>query len=214
MAKPSKKKRGRPRKPVFEISLADAQKIWEPRLRLAGNPQVITSKFEISDQSLPWTDREFSGRKIRPTKVELGESPKHQSVTMSPEAWYAPFVPDDEDNALPTTWQRYLEYMDVVAEELSPKDKGAKLKRLALADARSRRSARPPEFPAELGTPAEFKKRLADHEMEIRCTANRREQVIRIVVYAIPPDEDEDLDPSEEPAGHWEGLKWIPDPPQ
>lgn len=213
MATQTGKKRGRPRKPIVIIRLADVQPEWEARLKRAGNPPELRSNF-VSEQSLPWAERDCWGRKIRPTKVELGESPDHESATMSPKALYPLFLADDEDNALPTTWQRYLEYMDVVAEELSPKDKGAKLKRLALEGARSRRSARPPEFPAELGTPAEFKKRLADHEMEIRCTANRREQVIRIVVYAIPPDEDEDLDPSEEPAGHWEGLKWIPDPPQ
>lgn len=211
MATQTGKKRGRPRKPIVIVRLADVQPEWEARLKRAGNPPELRSNF-ISDQSLPWTDRDFSGRKIRPTKVQLGESPDHQSATMSPEALYAPFLADDEGNALPTAWQRYLEYMDVVAEELSPKDKGAKLKRLALEDARSRRNARPPEFPAELGTPAEFKERLADHEMEIRCTVNRREQVIRIVVYPIPPDEDEDLDPSGEAAGRFEGLRWIPDP--
>jgi hypothetical protein len=85
---------------------------------------------------------------------------------------------------------------------------------LALEDARSRHSTRPPVFPAELGTPEEFKKHLADHEMEIRYTASRREQLIRIRVYQLPPDEEEDLDEPNDPKGHWEGLKWFPSGPQ
>jgi hypothetical protein len=101
--------------------------------------------------------------------------------------------------------------MDVVAEALSPADKGGQFKKLARQGVRSRSCLLPPEFPAELGTPAEFRERVTGHELEIRLKVDRSNNVISIRVYQLPPDEDEDLDPSEEPAGRWEGLKWIPD---
>ena len=118
----------------------------------------------------------------------------------------------DESVVLPTTWLRYLKYMSIIAETLSRNDKGAGLRLMFVEDARSRRYEQPPHIPAELGTPAEFKERVAGHEFEIRKRFSRREHVLAIRVYSLPPDEDEDLDPADEPAGHWEGLKWLPDP--
>ena len=210
------KKRGRPRKPVLVIRLADVQQEWEERLRRTGNPKEKHSDYEISEQSLPWTDRESSGRKIRPTKVEFGESSEHRSFTQEtdPELSHLQEAAADESVALHSAWMRYLEYMNVIAEARSLNDNGAELKQFFEGDARSRSEGKPPKIPAELGTPAEFKKRLADHEMEIRYTVNRRKQVIRIRVYQLPPDEEEDLDETKDPKGHWEGLKWCPDGPQ
>jgi hypothetical protein len=195
------------------MRLADVQPIWEVRLRRAGNPNEISSDFEISEQSLPWTNREPSGRKIRPTKVTYGESSIHQSATQQTDSELSRLqeAAANERIILPTAWQCYLEYMDVVAERLSRKDQGVELKRLALEDARSRSEAPPPEFPEEIGTPAEFRSRLAGHEFEIRTKFNRREHAILIRVYQLPPDEYEDLDASGEPPGHWEGLMWVPD---
>jgi hypothetical protein len=216
MRKQTGKKRGRPRKPVFEITLSDAQRVWEPRLRLMGNPQLITSKFEVSEQSMPWTDREPSGRKIRPTKVRYGESVNHRSFTRGtdPKLSLLREAAADESIELPATWVRFLGYMNVIAEAKSPDDKGEKLKQFFLEDARSRCYEQPPTIPAELGTPSEFKTRLAGHEMELRYTVNRQETTIRIHIYQLPPAEDEDLDPADEPAGHWEGLTWHPDTPK
>lgn len=154
---------------------------------------------------------EHRWRKDRGT-LAVGERFGDRSITQPGYSWFAHSMKDDEDTPLPGEWLRYLEYMNVIAEELSPTDKGAAFKNLALEDARSRREAQPPPIPGELGTPAEFKERLAGHELEIRTRFNRREQVIAIRVYQLPPDEYEDLDPSEEPPGHWEGLKWISAP--
>lgn len=162
---------------------------------------------------MPWTDREPSGRKTRPKKIIYGESCEHWSTQERNSALSdLKEAAANESIVLSADWHRYLEYVNVIAEELSPTDKGAAFKNLALQDARSRHDSEPSQFPAELGTPAEFKERLAGHEFEIRTRFNRREQVIAIRVYQLPPDEYENLDPSEEPPGHWEGLKWIPDP--
>src|SRR5208337_3189813 len=85
------------------------------------------------------------------------------------------------DNAhvkLSPAWLNYLEYMDVIADELSPKDKGAALKQLALVDTRSRYWEPPPEafqpMNALLGTPAEFRERWFYGELEIRVSASNR----------------------------------------
>jgi hypothetical protein len=114
-------------------------------------------------------------------------------------------------------WHLYLEYMDVIAEALSPKDKGTTLKQLALADARSRYWEQPPRvfrpMNAPLGTPAELRQKWLYGELDIRTRAgNRREHIIEI--WELPPDEPEDLDGAEGPSGHWDGLTWIPDPPE
>ena len=119
---------------------------------------------------------------------------------------------------LSPAWLLHLEYMDVIAEALSPKDRGAALKQMALTDARSRYWDAPPDVvPASCGTPAEFRQRWGWGELEIRTrAAKRRECVIEIWQHSIPPDQPEDLDLDEagEPSGHWDGLTWTPGPPE
>jgi hypothetical protein len=121
---------------------------------------------------------------------------------------------ENEGTPLKEDWRSYLEYMDVAAEVLSPRDKGATLKKLFLADARSRPWERPPVFPLEFGTPAEFRTRCAESHVEYVLRRNRRKQTIRFIFYPLPPYEFEDLDEAGEMAGHWEGLTWIPDTPK
>jgi hypothetical protein len=216
MVKSTGKKRGRPRKPVLVVRLSDVQPGWEARLRRAGLPKEIHRSKELQQDAIPPNERDALGRRIRPTKVVYGESWNHRSVTQKTDPMLSLYeeAAANESTVLSPVWKHYLEYMNVISEARSPKDNGAELKNLFLKDARSRSWEQPPKIPAELGTPAEFKERLADHEMELRYTVNRRETTIRIRVYQLPPHEDEDLDPSEEPAGHWEALKWIPDPPK
>jgi hypothetical protein len=214
MGKQPAKKRGRPRKLVVEVCLSDAYVRWEPRLRRSKSPALKIKKYEVSEQALPPVNRDPSGRRIRSTANVYGESMDHQSATQQTDVLLSSLYEEasDESVSLPAAWQRYLECMDVVAEELSPSDKGAALKRLALEDARSRRHTKPPEFPSEIGSPQEFRERLAGHEFEVRTRLTRREQVILIRVYQLPPHENEDLDPLDHPAGHWEGLTFVPDP--
>jgi hypothetical protein len=210
MTKPTGKKRGRPRKmPDFMIHLAEDQEKWNKWLSSMGFPEHSSSTKEILEHRLPDIVNE-DGESARP---RIGNRLGDRSLTQPSDSWYALLLNDDAGVPLPAPWLRYLEYVNVVAEYLSPKDKGAAIKKLALEDARSRFRSRPPQFPAELGTPAEFKARLAGHELEIRLRADRRNHVISIRVYQLPPDEQEDLDPSDDPAGHWEGLTWFPEIP-
>jgi len=209
MTKPTGKKRGRPPKmPDFMVRLGEDQDKWNKWLSSMGLPEHSSSTKEILEHRLPDIVNE-DGESARP---RIGNRLGDQSLTQPSDSWYALFVKDNEDVPLPAPWLRYLEYMDVIAEELSPKDKGAALKKIVLEDARSRLNTQPPEFLAEVGTPAEFKERLTGHELELRRRFDHREQVILIRVYQLPPDEKEDLDPPEELEGHWEGLKWIPEP--
>jgi hypothetical protein len=214
MEKSIGKKRGRPRKPVLVVNICDVQSEWNARLKRAGNPLEKASNFEIAESNLPSTERDNWGRKVRPTKVSLGESWKHKSFTQpDPLVSLCREAAEDQSVVLSAAWMRYLEYMDVIAEARYHNEKCAVLKQLFLQDARSRSAEQPPEIPAELGTPADFEGRLADHELEIRYEANRREHAISIRVYPLPPHEDEDLDEGDE-KGHWEGLTWFPDRPQ
>jgi len=214
MTKPTGKKRGRPRK-VFDwvVRLGEDRSGWNKWLRSVGCPQQLCREKEISEQSLPPRERDTWGRRIRPTRDALGEYVGHESATQRTDPTLHPLleVADDGSIVLPAVWRRCLEYMNVIAERLSPKDKGAALKRLFLEDARSRSSEPPLEIPAELGTPEELKRRLAWYELEIYLKSNRRDQVIHFVVNQFPPDVEEDLDEADEPKGHWEGLKWFSD---
>lgn len=209
MTKPTGKKRGRPRKlPDFMVRLGEDKEKWDKWLTAMGRPKHSSSPKEVLEHMLPDV-RNDDGKRVRPI---VGDSSGDRSLTQPSESWYSFALTDNEDVVLPAAWLRYLKYMDVVAEHLSPKDQGAAIKKLAIEDARSRSRSRPSQFPVELGTPAEFKARLAGHELEIRLKADRCNHIISIRFYQLPPDEDEDLDPADEPAGHWEGLKWIPDP--
>jgi hypothetical protein len=122
---------------------------------------------------------------------------------------------DNANTELSPAWLRYLEYMDVIAEALFPKDKGAALKQLAWTDARSRYWEQPPELfrpmNASIGTPIQFRERWFYGELEIRvCASDRRNYSFEI--WRLPPAEPEDLDEAGEPSGHWDGLKWTPKP--
>jgi hypothetical protein len=71
-----------------------------------------------------------------------------------------------------------------------------------------------PVFPDELGTPAEFLERWRGHEIDVRFVHVNGVPTFEIWHETLPPDEPEDLDEAGEPAGHWEGLTWIADPPK
>ncbi len=214
MDKAPKNRRGRPRKlmPWVVRFGCDTAK-WERWLRSVGNPKELRWDF-YQQGSMPAKERDVSGRKIRPTKDLFGESANHRSVTQRTNFLASIQLESalDESVGLSDPWLRHLEYMDVVAEALSPKDNGATLKRLFLEDARSRYREIPEDFPVELGTPKEFRTRWESKDLEIRLEANRRRQLIKIAVIPIPPDEPEDLNEAEEPDGHWEGLRWFPAP--
>jgi hypothetical protein len=211
-AKTTSKKRGRPRKPVWEISLSDAQLVWEPRLRRMKLPKEIKAPQEVQEGAIPARVRDPWGRKTRPTKEHLGESLDHESVTQSgdPFPTLQQETATDESIVVSAEWRHYLGYMSVIAEIQSPGDKGAELKSLFLQDARFQHRKRAPKIPAELGTPAEFKARVLGHELDI--ILDHRKRAVRIRIYPLPPDENEELNQSDDPKGQWAGLTWMPDP--
>jgi hypothetical protein len=100
----------------------------------------------------------------------------------------------DETVVLSASWLRFLEYMDVAAEALSPEDDGASLKESFLQDARSRHRERPIHIPAEVGSPAELRALFAAGELKINIESDRRNKIIKIVRLATPSD-----DPKVEP---------------
>jgi hypothetical protein len=216
MAKIPKKKRGRPRKAMIVIQLSDVQPEWEARLGRMSHHKVTSPSNEVLEGDIPAARLDNWGRSIRPTKVILGESVNHRSVTQQTDHRASRLL-EDAANAgivLSSEWRRYLEYMYVIAEARSPNDNGAELKKLFLEDGRTQAHVKPPTFPEGLGTPVEFRERVRTHELELRYTIDRRKHAIRISETLLPPDEDEYLDPSGDPEGHWEGLKWIPTPPR
>jgi hypothetical protein len=92
----------------------------------------------------------------------------------------------DESIALPASWLRYLDYMDIIGELLSPEDQGAAFKELMLMDARSRREEQPIDFSCA-GPPAEFRARCDQSRVEIRLDTDKH--IINIIGYPLLPDE-------------------------
>ena len=197
----ARKKRGRPRKKRSE----DTPEYWEKQLH---NHRLGEHRGESKREVLACF---FVNKKDQTALEQIGTG---ESVTRQTDELASLHLEaaEKEEIVLSREWLHYLEYMDVIAAALSPKDKGAALKNLFLEDARSRYWEQPPEVrvPASL-TPAELRRRWLEHEIEIRpLGSSRRNRFIRIVCYPVPPEESEDLDESGEPPGHWEGLKFIP----
>ncbi|MGA8150898.1 MAG: hypothetical protein WB952_08110 [Terriglobales bacterium] len=62
-------------------------------------------------------------------------------------------------------------------------------------------------LPAQLGSVEEFKRKYLSGELDVDFKPEAKTP-IQINFYSMPPDEDEDLDPADEPRGHWDGLVW------
>jgi hypothetical protein len=76
-----------------------------------------------------------------------------------------------------------------------------------------------PRFPDVLGTADEFFEQWRDGYLDVTIRfRDRSNQEILFCSTGLreyeenAPDEPEDLDGAGEPKGHWEGLKFIPDP--
>jgi|SRR5271166_1923894 len=203
-----KKKLGRPPKVLAWVHrLGDSQSEWNKWFRSAGHPQEIErwgkpdERIEMFLQdSLPVRHRDIHGRKTRPMKNKFGESADHGSITQPDDALMSlrQELAENEKVPLPENWQLYLEYMEVIVEEIRSKNRRAALKKLILEDARSRYWENPPDL-ASLGTPGDFRARCAESHVEVRLQCDRRKHVIRFTLYSLPPDEPEDLDEPEGP---------------
>lgn len=203
-----------PKKDPILVALGQCPEKWNDFLwDTYGLPQEPSTRKEVQQDSI----RVIDHRSKRLRLVSLDEAGLSATRLTDELESLQIELSDDQGLPLPRAWLRYLEYMDVVAEELSPKDKGAALKQLALEDAQSRCREQPPDWfqpmNASLGDPAEFKQRWIYGELEIRIrVSSRRDQVFEI--WRLPPWEPEDLDEAGEPPGHWEVLKWFSDTPK
>jgi hypothetical protein len=172
-----KKKRGRPRKERPE----EKQEYWKNVLhdhRLG--PERAASKRLRWE----WILGENAGPLLeRPRSITQQET----STTLSEQLELAA----DETVVLSAPWLRFLEYMDVVAEALSPEDNGAGLKNSFLQDARSRHQEPPIHIPAEVGSPAELRALLIAGELKISVESDRRHKIIKIIRLATPSNEPE-----------------------
>lgn len=191
------------------IALGECPEKWDRfLLKTNGYPQDPSTRKEIQQDSIRIWDQK-SGRLVPVPLDAAGESATQGDALLSLHKESAA----NEGAPLSPEWLCYLEYMDVIAEALHPKDKGATLKRTALADARSRHWEKPPDvfrpMNASLGTPAKFRERWTYGELEIRARAASRRNLV-IEVWRLPPDEPEDE--AGEPSGHWNGLTWTSAP--
>jgi hypothetical protein len=111
--------------------------------------------------------------------------------------------------------------MAVIFDAVLPaKERGA-ANAAALEQAQDEHWHAPPDIPAELGTPEEFRRRWQGGELDIfaKTDGTRRNQIIRVKSTGLrehleaQPDEEERLGPADEPPGRWEGLRRVPEQP-
>lgn len=201
-----------PKKDPMLVKLGECPEKWNAfLLKTYGFSQDPSTRKEVQQDSIRVIDPVFKRPKPMSLDVVGGligsATQTDRMVSVTAEA--------ATNVKLSPEWLRYLEYMDVIAQALSPKDKGAALKQLALMDARSRCREQPPELSRQLdaafGTPAEFQQLWNYGELDIRARAgNRREHVIEIT--RLPPwDPEDDPDEAGDPSGHRDGLKGTPE---
>jgi len=203
-----------PKKDPILLGLGECPEKWNDYLwGTYGLPQEPCTRKEVQQDCI----RVIDSRSKRAKPISLDEA--GESITQSTDPLTSLHLESGSNMSvvLSADWLRYLEFMDVIAEELSPEDNGLALKQLALADARSRYWEKPPDvlrpMNASLGIPAEFRQLWTFGQLEIRvCAQNRRQYFVEI--WQLPPYEPEELDEAGEPLGHWEGLKFISDPPE
>ena len=230
----SSKRCGRPRKLLaWVVILGEDQAKWAGWFRTIGLPQELRSskswfsgtngvpKEELNSikvfqqGAVPHEERDAYGKKVRPRKVSLGESPKHYSLTQKTDEMLSLHeeAAEDESVKLSPEWQRYVDFMCLFAESLPVKQR-EKVKLLTLPAARSEYWQKATEIPAVLGTMNELRVRWEHGEIWFRSKCTREGWTIFVEENprGMPPDEPEDLDEAGEPSGHWDGLKWMPGP--
>jgi hypothetical protein len=123
-------------------------------------------------------------------------------------------------------WQRSAAFMQIIARILLASRNKSRRQRHNLVELRREVADFPPNadlprFPDELGTPEEFFKEWRGGYLDVTIRYRDRSNQ-EILFYSTglrewersAPDEPEDLNEAGEPAGHWEGLRWISDPPK
>jgi hypothetical protein len=174
-----KKKQGRPPKKRAE----ETQEYWDEQLhnhrlgmhRAAPKWRVLGCQFIGKD-----------GEAVSLMNFRVQESVTQET---DPSNYVRTEANTDENDVLPDTWLKSLQYMFIIAELHSPEDKGAALKELMLDDAWSRPREQPIDFSC-VGTPAEFKARCEQSRVEVRTEmVGRKHLIIHVIGYPLPPHE-------------------------
>jgi hypothetical protein len=207
------RRRGRPRKLGWVRKIFESEAEREEWFKAVGCPSELPPIGKQQD-AIPAATHDPYGRKVRPTKVVFGESWDHTSATQQTDELLSLHeeAAANEHIKLSAAWQRYVDFMNLFADSL-PAERREKVQRLALLEARSRYWEVAPDIAAELGTMPELRAQWERGEIWFRPRYTRQNCTIVVEENppGMPPDDPEDLDESEEPNGHWEGLKWSSD---
>ncbi len=169
----TKKKRDRPAKKRVE----NTQKYWDEQLhnhrlgihRAAPKWRVLGCQFVNKEgEAVPLTNFRVRERVVEQT---------------DPSNYVRTEANTDQNDVLPDSWLKSLEYLFIIAELKSPKDHGANLKKLMLEDAWSRHGEQPIDFSC-VGTPAEFRALCEQSLVEIQLEF----PIIKIIGYPLSPD--------------------------
>jgi len=123
-------------------------------------------------------------------------------------------------------WKRSAGFLKMIACILLCRRSNSRQQRRDLKELRDRIMDAPPDadlprFPADWGTPEEFYENWRNGYIDIALRyRDRSEKGQEIQIYSTGlrefeeacPEEPDDFDPSTEPEGYWEGLKWTAGP--
>ena len=202
----SRKARG---KDLVILALGDCPENWDGYLlRTYGLPQEPQSRSEISESA--FVDENGSRTPLEDVaghQIRIGEEPPSGLLKVWAEHSGLENEPSED-------WKRsqaFLRVFTLIYACQMKLPKNERLEMLKKVD-ELRPNVSPGEFPKELGTPEELYRRWRGWEIDVKFVhKNRSNQIIEITQYPMPPDEDEDLDESGEPRGHWDGLTFIPE---
>ncbi len=199
----------RPKKDPILIALGDAPEKWNDfLLKTYGLPEDPQPRDEVSESAFQDEDGErLPLEDVAGLQIRLGEEPPKGLAKIWAEVSFLEPEPTER-------WKRSLAFFRAIVRIWAAERRLSKQKRAELLrEVDAFRPTEPlPVFPDSLGTPEEFFERWQRGEIEVRFTSrNRATQTCEIWQHAIPPDEEENLDPADEPPGYWAGLKWIPE---
>ncbi len=199
-----------PKKDPVLVSLGECPEKWNQfLLKTYGLPQEPQARSVFNETDfLDGNGRQIPLDHLAARQIKLGEEPPKGLLKVRCD--YSGL-----ENEPTEKWKRSQGFMRAMVWIYASKKKLSKQQRaelLKLVD-----ELHPNEyltvFDESLGTPEEFLDRWAGHQLDVRFIfKNRSALIFEIWHESIPPDEPEDLDEDGGPSGHWEGLKFIPDP--
>ena len=197
---------------------------YEQYLKDLGMPSELPASGDLNEADLPINPETSKRMDLETFGASLAfGSVKVRGVHRQREAGAVAGFRDCE--AEPSQeWKRSAAFMQVIARILLARRNKSRRQRRNLAELRKEVQDFPPNadlprFPDELGTAEEFFEQWREGYLDVTIRFRDRSNQ-EILFYSTglrefeknAPDEPEDLDEAGEPKGHWEGLKFIPDP--